>query len=175
MAEFVREGTVKADPETVFDVYLDHVGYADLIPLIRSAELEKEGEPPPNGLGAIRKLHLPGATVREQVTGYDRPHRYSYKMLSGGPFKKFEATVSFTAAEEGTAVSYAVTVAGSVRGLPVTWPSEEAIDLFMKKAAAQAEHNAQAARSATQMQAVPRIEPPDRHGTSPDPSRLGRD
>jgi len=146
MGEFVLEDTVKATPENVFDVYLDHRGYAALIGAIRTAELEREGEPAPNGLGAIRRLHMPGATVREEVTEYDRPHRYSYKMLSGAPFDEFKATVTFTPIEQGTAVVYAVSMVGSSRALPVKFPSEEVIRLFMKKAAAQAEKNAQAVR-----------------------------
>ncbi|HET7870093.1 MAG TPA: SRPBCC family protein [Actinomycetota bacterium] len=139
MSEFTIEDTVKAKPETVFDVYLDHRGYADLLKLIRTAELEQEGEPPPNGLGAIRKLHLVGATVREEMTEYERPDRYSYRMLSGLPLDQFDATVSFTPTDEGTSVSYHVKVVGAVKALPVKWPSEEAIRMFMKSAAEKAE------------------------------------
>jgi uncharacterized protein YndB with AHSA1/START domain len=139
MAEFVIEDTVKAKPETVFDVYTNHRGYANFINLIRTAELEREGEPAPNGLGAIRKLRLVGATVREEVTEYERPGRYSYRMLSGLPLDQFDATVTFQPAEEGTLVSYGVTVVGSVRGLPVKYPSEGAIRGFMRNAADEAE------------------------------------
>ena len=139
MSEFTIEAAVSAKPATVFDVYLDHRGYAKLLGLIRTAELEREGEPPPNGLGAIRKLHLIGATVREEVTDYERPARYSYRMLSGLPLDQFEATVGFAPTEEGTSVSYHVTVVGAVKALPVKWPSEEAIRVFMKSAAEEAE------------------------------------
>jgi uncharacterized protein YndB with AHSA1/START domain len=144
VTQFVLEGTVKAAPETVFDVYTDHRGYADLVGLIRTAELEREGDPAPNGAGAIRKLRMPGTTVREQVTEYDRPNSYSYKMLSGLPLKEFKATVTFKPAEQGTAVAYAVSVRGSMEALPVKFPSQETIRLFMKKAAGQAQQNARA-------------------------------
>jgi uncharacterized protein YndB with AHSA1/START domain len=142
MSQFVLEDAVKATPATVFDVYTDHRAYADLIGPIRTAELEQEGKPAPNGTGAIRKLHMPGATVREQVTEYDRPNSYSYKMLSGLPLREFKATVTFTPTEQGTAVAYDVTVTGSIGALPVKFPSQETIRLFMKKAAARAERNA---------------------------------
>ena len=36
-------------------------------------------------------------------------------------------------------VSYRVTVTGSLRALPVKWPAEEGIRLFMRKAAEEAE------------------------------------
>ena len=139
MSEFVINGTVKASPDTVFDVYLDHRGYENLMSVIRKAELEREGDPAPNGLGAIRKLHLIGATVREEVTQYERPAKYSYRMLSGLPLEEFKATVTFTPSEEGTAVAYHVAVVGSLRALPVKFPSEEAIRIFMRDAASEAE------------------------------------
>ena len=147
MTRFVLEDTVKAAPETVFDVYTDHRGYADLIGLIRTAELEQQGNPAPNGLGAIRKLHMPGATVREQVTEYDRPKSYSYRMLAGLPLDEFTATVTFTPTGQGTSVAYSVDVAGSLKALPVKFPSEEAIRLFMRKAAAKAEHSTEPEQS----------------------------
>jgi hypothetical protein len=139
MAEFVVQDTVKAKRETVFDVYTDHRGYAKLINVIRIAELEQEGELPPNGLGAIRKLDTVGTTIREEVTEYERPARYSYRMMSGAPFDRFEATVTFEPKDEGTSVSYRVTAVGAVRGLPVKYPSEAAIRRFMKSAAKEAE------------------------------------
>jgi uncharacterized protein YndB with AHSA1/START domain len=139
MSEFVIESTVKASPESVFDVYTDHCGYASLVGLIRAAELEREGEPPPNGLGAIRKLHLVGATVREEVTNYERPTSYSYRMLSGAPLDEYTATVTFTPAGHGTAVEYHVSVASSVHVLPVEFPTKEFIRAFMHKADAEAE------------------------------------
>lgn len=84
-----------------FDVYTDHRHYAELVGAIRSPLLEQEGKAAPNGLGAIRDLHLPGATVREQVTEYHRPAQYAYRMLSGAPLRHFIATVTFTPAGEG--------------------------------------------------------------------------
>ena len=85
MSEFEVHRTAAAKPETVFDVFTDHRGYANLVGMIKSSELEQEGQPAPNGLGAIRVIRLPGATVREQVTEFDRPTQYSYRMLSGAP------------------------------------------------------------------------------------------
>ena len=139
MSEFVLESTVKARPETVFDVYTDHRGYANLVGLVRAAELEREGEPPPNGLGAIRKLHLVGATVREEVTEYQRPTSFSYRMLSGAPLDEYKSAVTFTPTDQGTAVAYHVSVAPSVRVLPVEFPTKEFVRVFMRKADAEAE------------------------------------
>ena len=55
MASFSLAKEIKAPPELVFEVLTDHRGYPDLTPL-RRVDLEREGEPAPNGVGAIRVL-----------------------------------------------------------------------------------------------------------------------
>jgi uncharacterized protein YndB with AHSA1/START domain len=102
---FVRE--VKAPPETVFDVLTDHRRYAEMTPL-RKSVLEREGEPAPNGVGAIRVLHSVGPALREEVIGFERPGRFSYRMLSGVPLRDHVGTVSLEPGGAGTKVTYAV-------------------------------------------------------------------
>jgi uncharacterized protein YndB with AHSA1/START domain len=102
---FVRE--VAAPPETLFEVFLDHRGYADLTRLRRS-ELEREGEPAPNGVGAIRVLRSVGPPLREEVLTYEEPTRFSYKLLSGLPVRDHVGTVELTAENGSTKVTYAV-------------------------------------------------------------------
>ena len=77
MASFTFTREIAAPPETVFDVLTDHRGYAELTPL-RKSELEREGEPAPNGVGAIRKLTAVGPPMREEVIAYEAPSRFSY-------------------------------------------------------------------------------------------------
>jgi carbon monoxide dehydrogenase subunit G len=108
MASFRYVRQVAAPPEVVFDVLTDHRRYTEITPL-RKAELEREGEPAPNGLGAIRVLSaLPGPPMREEVIGYERPNRFSYKILSGLPVRDHVGTVELKAAGGGTEVAYAV-------------------------------------------------------------------
>ena len=109
MASFTYERQVAAPPETVFDVLTDHRRYPEITPL-RKAELEREGEPAPNGLGAIRVLSapLPGPPMREEVIAYERPRRFSYTILSGLPFRDHVGTVELTPSGDGTKVVYAV-------------------------------------------------------------------
>lgn len=102
---FIRE--VKAAPETVFDVLTDHRGYADITP-VRKSELEREGEPAPNGVGAIRVLSTVGPPLREETIVYEEPSRFSYKLLSGAPLRDHVGTVELTPQDGGTKVTYAV-------------------------------------------------------------------
>jgi uncharacterized protein YndB with AHSA1/START domain len=107
MASFRYVRQVAAPPETVFDVLTDHRRYTEITSL-RKAELEREGEPAPNGLGAIRVLTVVGPPMREEVIGYERPSRFSYKILSGLPVRDHVGTVELKAADGGTEVTYAV-------------------------------------------------------------------
>lgn len=108
MASFTYERQVAAPPEIVFDVLTDHRRYTEITPL-RRAELEREGEPAPNGLGAIRVLSaLPGPPMREEVIAYERPHRFSYTVLSGLPVRNHVGTVELEPKDGGTEITYAV-------------------------------------------------------------------
>jgi hypothetical protein len=75
---------------------------------MRRSELEREGLPAPNGVGAIRVLRSVGPPLREEVLTYEPPRRFSYKLLSGAPVRDHVGTVELTAAEGGTRMVYAV-------------------------------------------------------------------
>jgi uncharacterized protein YndB with AHSA1/START domain len=107
MASFRYVRQVAAPPEVVFDVLTDHRRYNEITSL-RRAELEREGEPDPNGVGAIRVLTVAGPPMREEVIAYERPHRFSYKILSGLPVRDHVGTVELKPADGGTEIAYAV-------------------------------------------------------------------
>jgi uncharacterized protein YndB with AHSA1/START domain len=96
-----------APPQTVFDVLTDHRGYAEYTPL-RRVELEREGDPPPNGVGAIRVLHAVGPPLREEVVTYEPPTRFAYRLLSGAPVRDHVGTVTLEPDGSGTRVVYAL-------------------------------------------------------------------
>jgi uncharacterized protein YndB with AHSA1/START domain len=107
MASFTFTTTVAAPIETVFDVLTDHRGYVRISPL-RSATLEREGDPAPNGVGAIRRLGLLGPPLREQVIEYERPTRFVYRLLSGAPVRDYVGTVELSSQGDLTHVNYRV-------------------------------------------------------------------
>ena len=46
--------------------------------------------------------------MREEVIGYERPNRFSYKILSGLPVRDHVGTVELKAVGGGTEIAYAV-------------------------------------------------------------------
>jgi uncharacterized protein YndB with AHSA1/START domain len=107
MASFTYERQVAAPPETVFAVLTEHHLYAEITPM-RKSVLEREGEPAPNGVGAIRVLTSVGPPLREEVIAYEPSTRFSYKLLSGAPLRDHVGTVELTPRDGGTRVVYAV-------------------------------------------------------------------
>jgi uncharacterized protein YndB with AHSA1/START domain len=119
MSSFTLKRSVAAPAKVVFDVLADHRGYADITP-VRRVDLEREGEPAPNGVGAIRVFHLVGPPLREEVLTYEPPRRLSYRLLSGAPLRDYVGTVELTPEGEGTGVTWAVRAVPTV---PVVGPA----------------------------------------------------
>lgn len=145
MASFTLERGVAASPEIVFDVLTDHRGYAEITPM-RKVELEREGEPAPNGVGAIRVLRSVGPPLREEVIGFERPGRFSYRMLSGAPVRDHVGTVSLEPAGAGTKVTYAVrtTPTVPVAGAAVVAVTKLAINKLLNGIVVESERRAAA-------------------------------
>jgi uncharacterized protein YndB with AHSA1/START domain len=127
MASFKYVRQVAAPPEIVFDVLTDHRRYPEITSL-RKAELEREGEPSPNGVGAIRVLAVAGPPMREEVIAFERPYRFAYKILSGLPVRDHVGTVEMQPSGSGTEITYAVKTTPT---LPLGGP---VFMLFLKKA-----------------------------------------
>ena len=140
MASFTLVREVAAPPQVVFDVLVDHRGYDKITPL-RSARLEQEGEPAPNGVGAIRVLGAVGPPLREEVIAYEPPSRFSYRLISGLPVRDHVGTVALAASGEGTKVTYAVRTMPTVPvgGFAVVAAIKQGIKQLLNGIAAEAE------------------------------------
>lgn len=145
MASFTYERQIEAPPETVWRVLTDHRRYAEITPMRRST-LECEGEPAPNGVGAIRVLGSVGPPLREEVIGFEEPSRFSYKLLSGAPVRDHVGTVELAAADGGTRMVYAVRTHPTlpVVGAAVVGATKLAIKSLIRGISAEAERQAAA-------------------------------
>jgi uncharacterized protein YndB with AHSA1/START domain len=143
VASFTLMREIAAPPEVVFDVLTDHRAYSQLTPL-RKSELEQRGEPDPNGVGAIRKLTAVGPPMREEVIAFERPARFSYKVLSGLPVRDHVGTVSLEPNGAGTKVTYALRATPTVpfAGAVVMLAIKRAITQLLNGVSAEAERRA---------------------------------
>lgn len=143
MATLDFSRTVSAPPETVWEVVADLRGMSDYT-RFRKVELEREGEPAPNGVGAIRVLHLVGPPVREEVIAFDPPRRFSYRLLSGLPAKNHVGTIELSPTAAGTRMSYVVETTPTVPlvGFGIVAVLRRAIEDIAAGIAAEAEQRA---------------------------------
>ena len=107
MATMDFSRNVAAPPEVVWEVLADLRGMSEYTKF-RKVEIEREGDPPPSGVGAIRVLHLVGPPVREEIIAFDPPRRFSYRMLSGAPVRDHVGTIELSPSGSGTRMSYVV-------------------------------------------------------------------
>jgi hypothetical protein len=71
---------IEAPAEAVFDLLADHANY-DRFRGIRRSELLREGDPAPNGVGALRRVWVGPLRFDEEITAYKRPSRLDYLIV----------------------------------------------------------------------------------------------
>jgi uncharacterized protein YndB with AHSA1/START domain len=116
--------TIPAPPETVFDRLADHANYDRFRPIQASALL-REGDPPPNGVGALREIRVRPLRFEEEITAYERPTRLEYMIVElNVPFEHHGGSIRLTPDGAGTHVDWRssftvpVPVVGSAIELP---------------------------------------------------------
>ncbi len=98
-----------APRETVFEVLADATRWREWAgPMIATSEWEREGDPAPGGVGAIRRLGRPPAFAFEEILEYDPPHHLAYTIVRGVPVRGYHADIDLVpTADGGTAIRWA--------------------------------------------------------------------
>jgi uncharacterized protein YndB with AHSA1/START domain len=68
--------------------------------------LEREGDPAPDGVGAVRRFTAFGMGSREEVVAWEPPHHLGYTILSGFPVRNYRSDVVLTPNGTGTTVTW---------------------------------------------------------------------
>ncbi|WBP95382.1 SRPBCC family protein [Mycolicibacterium neoaurum] len=98
------ERVITAPQEQVFDWLADPVNLATAPMTLRAGWASDSVEP---GHGAVRVVVCTGVWLREQITEYDRPQRYSYLTVRSFPaFGHVGGTLTLTAEAGGTHVDW---------------------------------------------------------------------
>jgi hypothetical protein len=105
---FATEATSTASSDAVYALLADATGWKNWAGwFIRESFWEREGTPPPGGVGAIKRLGGKPIYSREETVEYDPPTHYAYRILSGPPVKDYRADVDLTAFDGGTHIRWA--------------------------------------------------------------------
>ena len=114
---FATEATSTAPPDVVFGVLADATGWRNWAGwFIRESFWEREGTPPPGGVGAIKRLGGKPIYSREETVDYDPPKHYAYRILSGQPVKSYRADVDLTPTDVGTHIRWSFRFEPKVAG-----------------------------------------------------------
>ena len=94
----------EAPVEVVFQAISDHERFIRG-PGIRASRVTQPGYTEPNGLGAVREIEAVGVRFVEDITAWDPPHSYSYRVRQVSlPAEHEGGTLSCTARDGGTDV-----------------------------------------------------------------------
>jgi hypothetical protein len=94
-----------APPAVVWRLLADARAWSRWAP-IRHSRLEREGDPAPDGVGAIRCFGTGPVNSREQVVVFEPPHRLAYVLLQGMPVRRYRSDVVLAPDGAGTAISW---------------------------------------------------------------------
>ena len=96
---------IAAPIDTVWGLLADGRSWSDWSFIPRS-ELECEGIPAPDGVGAIRRLGMPPIVSRERIVEFTPPSRLVYESVGGIPVSGYRATVELAEVDGRTKVQW---------------------------------------------------------------------
>ncbi|HWM19681.1 MAG TPA: SRPBCC family protein [Ilumatobacteraceae bacterium] len=104
-----------ASADAVFRLLADGSTWPNWAP-IDSFELERSGDPPPEGVGAIRVFKRGRVTGRDEIVEIVPGRRLGYVSISGLAIKDYRATVDLEDASDGTAINWRASFSPKIPG-----------------------------------------------------------
>ncbi|WP_029117206.1 SRPBCC family protein [Mycobacterium sp. URHB0044] len=111
--------TSTAPAATLFRMETDGANWSDWArPLIVHSSWERQGDPAPDGVGAVRKVGMWPILMLEETVEYEKDRRHVYKVNAPwSPVKDYQAEALFTPnASGGTDVRWRGSFTEGVRG-----------------------------------------------------------
>lgn len=122
-----------ASPHAVFELLADGRSWPRWLP-IEAFELEREGDPPPEGAGAIRVFRRGRTTGRDQIVEVVPDRRLVYVSLSGLPVRDYRGQVDLEPSDGGTDVRWQASFFPKVPG--TGWLLERGLRRFLDQCTA---------------------------------------
>jgi Polyketide cyclase / dehydrase and lipid transport len=133
----------EAAPASLFALLIDGETWPRWSP-IEAFDLERAGDPPPEGVGAIRVFRRGRTTGRDEIVEVVSDRRLSYRSLSGLPVRDYRAHVDLEPDGDGTAIRWEASFAPKMVG--ASWLLERGLRRFLEQCArGLAEHAEQTA------------------------------
>jgi hypothetical protein len=104
---FTQQAHARAPIDAVWPLVGEARRWKEWSFLTRS-DLQREGDPAPDGVGAVRRFTALGVGSREEVLEWQPPHHLAYGLISGFPVSDYRADVVLTPADGGTNLTWSV-------------------------------------------------------------------
>ena len=121
-----------ASTEAVYRLLIDGPSWTRWSP-IESVELEQEGDPPPEGVGAIRVLRMGRTRGRDQILELVPNRTFKYATLSGLPIRDYIGQVDLEPVAGGTSIHWHSAFLPKVPG--TGWVVQRGIARFLGRCA----------------------------------------
>jgi hypothetical protein len=122
-----------AAPDAVFALLVDGNSWPSWSQ-IEAFRLERAGDPPPEGVGAIRVFRRGRTTGRDQIVEIVPGRRFGYASLSGLPVREYRAHIDLEPDGDGTRIRWQASFAPKVPG--TGWLLERGLRRFLSDCAA---------------------------------------
>jgi Polyketide cyclase / dehydrase and lipid transport len=119
----------QATPDVVFALLANGASWPDWSP-IDTFELEQLGDPPPEGVGAIRVFQRGRTTGRDQLVEVVPGRRLGYVSLSGLPVRFYRGRVDLQATPDGTEIRWRSSFVPTIPG--TGWLLERGLRRFLQ-------------------------------------------
>ena len=113
--EFEASARSRAPAETVWPLVGDATRWKEWAWMTRTYLL-REGDPPPDGVGALRRFALGPGGSREEVVAWDPPRHLGYVAVRGLPVRHYRADVHLDDDAAGTVVTWRCSVEPLIPG-----------------------------------------------------------
>jgi hypothetical protein len=107
--------TTPASTDAVFALLADGNTWPNWAP-IDSFELERAGDPPPEGVGAIRVFKRGRVTGRDEIVELVPGRRLGYVSISGLAINDYRASVDLDATSDGTTIRWTASFRPKIPG-----------------------------------------------------------
>jgi uncharacterized protein YndB with AHSA1/START domain len=126
------DATSSAPPEVVFHLLTDGTTWPTWSS-IDSFELERGGDPPPEGVGAIRVFRRGRTTGRDEIREVAPHRRFVYASLSGVPVRDYVGEIDLDARDGGTHIHWHASYRPKLPG--TGWMLDRALRQFLQDCA----------------------------------------
>ena len=109
----------RAAMATVFDLVGDARRWPEWT-WVRRAVITRQGDPPPNGIGSVRRLGIMPFASSEEIVAWEPPVHLAYVMRWGMPVRDYRADVRFAPGSNG-APGGSGGASSTAGGTTVTW------------------------------------------------------